>query len=299
MTRARRFFARLLLVRWGKQMSFRREFAVRPGKRFSLKPVDASFRGRERHAAANKRIAKNRERLGELQSLLWAEKKHSLLIVLQGMDTGGKDGTINHVFSAFNPQGTDVTGFRVPTPEEAAHDFLWRIHPHTPARGHIAILNRSHYEDVLSPRVHGLISKAVCQRRYQDIRNFEQLLADCGTHILKFFLHIGREEQLERFAARLDDPARNWKISESDYAERPYWDGYMAAFEDAIRATTSESAPWYVIPSNHKWFRNLAVSEIAVETMESLKMSWPEPRVDLRDIRRKYHDAAREAREEK
>ncbi len=275
-------------------MGYRREFVVRPNKRFSLTSIDASFRGGQTHARAKKRIEKNRGRLAELQALLWAEKKHSLLIVLQAMDTGGKDGTINHVLSVLNPQGTHVAGFRVPTPDEAAHHFLWRIHPHTPAKGNISIFNRSHYEDVLAPRVHALISKAVWQQRYEEIRNFEQLLVDCGTHILKFFLHISREEQLKRFAARLDDPQRNWKISESDYAERPYWDDYMAAYQDAIRATSSDSAPWFVIPSNHKWFRNLAVSEIVTEAMESLKMSYPEPQVDLRDIRRKYHKAVRE-----
>jgi PPK2 family polyphosphate:nucleotide phosphotransferase len=279
-------------------MAYRRRFLVRPGKRFALESVDPSFRDGERHAGAKKRIEKSRERLAELQTLLWAEKKHSLLVVLQGMDTGGKDGTINHVMTAFNPQGTDVTGFRVPTLYEAAHDFLWRIHPHVPVKGNIAIFNRSHYEDVLAPRVHGSISRAVWEGRYQDIRNFERLLADGGTHIVKFFLHISREEQLERFAARLDDPQRNWKISESDYAERPYWDEYMAAYEDAIRATTAELAPWYVIPSNHKWFRNLAISEILVEAMESLKMSYPRPHVDLREIRRKYHEAVKEGKGE-
>ena len=272
-------------------MGYRSKFVVRPGKPFSLGSIRASFRGGETHGAAKKRIEKNREKLAALQSLLWAEKKHSLLIVLQAMDTGGKDGTINHVLSVLNPQGTDVTGFRVPTQEEAAHDFLWRVHPHAPAKGNIAIFNRSHYEDVLAPRVHGTLSKAACEERFQDIRDFEQLLADGGTHIVKFFLHISRDEQLKRFAARLDDPQRNWKISESDYSERPYWDEYMAAYEDAIRATTSDAAPWFVVPSNHKWFRNLVVSEIVVEAMEGLHMSYPEPRVDLRDIRRKYHKA--------
>src|SRR5579864_8057923 len=192
-----------------------------------------------------------------MQSLLYAERKRSILIILQGMDAGGKDGTINHVMNAWNVQGARVTGFKQPTPEEAAHDFLWRIHPHVPAKGEIAIFNRSHYEDVLVTRVHGLIGKGACRTRYERIREFEDELADNDATILKFFLHIGKDEQLERFAARLDDPGRNWKISESDYTERVHWNSYMAAYEDAIAATSTKRVPWFVIPANLKWFRNL------------------------------------------
>ena len=276
-------------------MAHREQFVVKPGKPFSLKKVDPDYKGHHRSSGAAKaETEENREKLASLQALFWAEKKHSLLIILQAMDAAGKDGTINHVLVALNPQGTSVTGFKVPTAEESAHDFLWRIHPHTPAIGYIAIFNRSYYEDVLVTRVHGLIGKAEWQERYRNIRNFEQLLADHGTTILKFFLHISPEEQLERFAARLEDPQRNWKISESDYAERPHWDKYMKAYEDAISATSTASAPWYVIPSNHKWYRNLAVSRIIVETLEGLKMSYPKPQVDLRDIRRKYHAALKD-----
>jgi PPK2 family polyphosphate:nucleotide phosphotransferase len=212
------------------------------------------------------------------------------------MDAGGKDGTVNHVLSALNPQGTRVTGFKEPTPEEKAHDFLWRVHPHAPGNGEIAIFNRSHYEDVLVPRVHKVIERTTWEARYQRIRDFEETLADNGTCILKFFLHISKEEQLARFAARLDDPRRNWKISESDYTERGFWDDYMIAYEDAMSATSTESAPWFVIPSNHKWFRNLAVSQIVADAMEDLHMSYPKPVVDLASIRRKYH-AAKEAEE--
>ena len=181
----------------------------------------------------------NRQKLIRLQALLYAEHKHSLLIVLQAMDAGGKDGTINHVFAAFNPQGTTVTGFKQPTLVERGHDFLWRVHPHVPGPGEVAIFNRSHYEDVLVTRVHKLIDEATCKARYEQIRGFERGLADSGTCILKFFLHISREEQLARFAERLQDPARNWKISESDYTERDLWDDYIAAFEDAMEATST------------------------------------------------------------
>lgn len=270
-------------------MRYRESFCVEPGKRFSLKHVDPD--DSSDHARAKKELKQNHERLTELQRRLWAEKKHSLLIVLQAMDSGGKDGTIGHVFSAWNPQGVSVTGFKAPTPEEAAHDFLWRIHPHTPPKGHIAVFNRSHYEDVIVPRVHEEISTRVWKQRYQRIREFEELLAGNGTRILKFFLHISKDEQLQRFAARLEDKSRNWKISQSDYAERPHWDNYMAAFQDAITATSTDEAPWFVIPSNHKWFRNLAVSQIVVDEMEGMKMSYPQPQVDLREIRREFHAA--------
>lgn len=275
-------------------MHYRKIFLAEPGKRLSLKKIDPGFKGKHKsHSSATPEIDANREKLAELQPVLWAQKQHSLLIVLQGIDGGGKDGTIRHVLGAMNPQGIVVTGFKVPTPEEAAHDFLWRVHSHAPARGYIAVFNRSHYEDVLAPRVHGSISKAVCEQRFEHIREFERLLADNGTHVLKLFLYISPEEQLERFAARLEDPERNWKISESDYAERPNWDRYMSAYEDAISATSEQYAPWYVIPANHKWFRNLAVSQIVAETMQDLKLAYPPPTVDLKEIRRKYHAAVR------
>ena len=182
---------------------------------------------------------------------------------------------------------------------ELAHDFLWRVHPQAPGRGQIAIFNRSHYEDVLVTRVHKLIDKATWTDRYQHIRDFEALLVENKTTILKFFLHISKEEQLARFAQRLDDPARNWKISEADYSEREFWDDYVKAFEDAIHATSTPDAPWYIIPSNHKWFRNLAVSQIIADTMEELKLAFPPPSVNLAEIRRKYHAAVKEAKDGK
>jgi PPK2 family polyphosphate:nucleotide phosphotransferase len=181
----------------------------------------------------------------------------------------------------------------VPTPIEAAHDFLWRVHPHAPAKGEIAIFNRSHYEDVLVTRVHGAIDARECARRYEAIRDFERQLVRAKTVVLKFFLHISKAEQLERFGERLDDPARNWKISESDYTERERWDDYVKAYQDALRATSTKHAPWYVIPADHKWFRNLAVSQILAATLGELDMRYPEPSVDLADIRRRYHEAAR------
>jgi len=270
-------------------------FRVRPGRKLKLKKIDPSFKGHhETEQEAAIEIEHYRQKMAKLQTLLYAERKHALLVVLQAMDAGGKDGTVNHVLSALNPQGAKVTGFKQPTPEEKVHDFLWRIHPHAPGKGEIAVFNRSHYEDVLVTRVHKLIDQDTWEARYRRIRQFEDGLLDNGTVILKFFLHISKEEQLARFAERLDDPQRNWKISESDYAERHYWDAYTAAFEDAISATSTKNAPWYVIPSNHKWFRNLAVSQIIADAMEALKMSYPPPTVDLADIRRKYHAALKE-----
>jgi PPK2 family polyphosphate:nucleotide phosphotransferase len=274
-------------------MRYRETFIIKHGERLILKGVDPA--GKEHHESepgAKDEIEHYRSQLAKLQSLLYAEKKRSILVVLQAMDAGGKDGVVNHVLSVLNPQGARVNSFQRPTIEEAAHDFLWRVHPHTPARGEIAIFNRSHYEDVLVPRVHKIIDKPVWEARYLRIRDFEEGLADNGTRILKFFLHISKEEQLTRFGQRLDDPHHNWKINESDYIERGYWDAYMTAYEDAISATSSKHAPWFVIPSNHKWFRNLVVSQIIVDAMEELDMSYPKPTVDLSDIRRRYHTEA-------
>jgi PPK2 family polyphosphate:nucleotide phosphotransferase len=281
-------------------MDYRKQMIVKPGHRLRLKDVDPAFKGHhETHDSAAEELERYRQKLGQLQALLYAEKKHSVLIVLQALDAGGKDGTVDHVFAAFNPQGTSVVSFKQPTPIELAHDFLWRVHPHAPPKGWVAIFNRSHYEDVLIARVHKLVDKPTWTARYDRIRSFESGLTESGTTIVKFFLHISKEEQLARFAQRLDDPARNWKISESDYSERALWDDYIEAFEDALAATSTREAPWYVIPANHKWFRNLAVSRIVADTMEELGMSFPQPTVDLAEIRRKYHAAAEEERRDK
>ncbi len=278
-------------------MHFEDMFRVKPGSKLRLNHLDPAYKGRQELAeTATEETEHYRAKLAHQQALLYAERKHSLLVVLQALDAGGKDGTVNHVFTALNPQGTTVVGFKQPTPQELAHDFLWRVHPHAPGRGEVAIFNRSHYEDVLVTRVHKLIDEATWTARYERIREFETELIENNTTILKFFLHISKEEQLARFAERLEDPKRNWKISESDYKERELWDDYIGAFEDAISATTTHEAPWYVIPSNHKWFRNLAVSQIMADKMEKLDMAFPKATVDLAEIRRKYHAAVEEER---
>jgi PPK2 family polyphosphate:nucleotide phosphotransferase len=267
-------------------------FRVRPGSGVKLKDIDPAFKDRHKsHKQAAEEIAHYQDRLRELQALLHAEGRRSLLICLQAMDTGGKDGTINHVLGAMNPQGCRVAAFRQPSTEEAAHDFLWRVHRPAPARGEVVIFNRSHYEDVLIVRVHGLVPKEVWSRRYEQINAFEKGLVDHDTHILKFYLHISKQEQLARFKQRLDDPAKRWKISEADYKERDYWDDYMAAYEDAISRCSTEHAPWFIIPADHKWFRDLAVARIVVEHLDNLKMRYPKPSVDLEHIRREYHAA--------
>jgi PPK2 family polyphosphate:nucleotide phosphotransferase len=269
---------------------YRKRFWVDPDEKLHLGKLDTAYSGKhESEPAAKAELEQLRERLTELQLRLYASKDHAVLIVLQAMDTGGKDGTIDHVLSAFNAQGAIVTPFKQPTPDEAAHDFLWRVHPHAPAKGSIAIFNRSHYEDVLVVRVNGAIDAAECERRYEAIRDFERQLIRAGTIVLKFFLHIGNAEQLRRFGERLNDPSKNWKISESDYADRPHWDRYMQAYEDALHATSTKHAPWYVIPADHKWFRNLAVAQILCATLRGLDLSYPKPAVDLDEIRRKYH----------
>jgi PPK2 family polyphosphate:nucleotide phosphotransferase len=273
-------------------------FRVKPGQKLRLSKIDPAYAAsHESEAGAKEETERCLKKLARQQALLYADHKHSILVVLQAMDAGGKDGTIKHVFSGVNPQGVRVTSFKQPTALELAHDFLWRVHPHVPGRGEIAIFNRSHYEDVLVTRAHKLVDKRTCFRRCRHICDFEAMLADAGTTVLKFFLHISKQEQLARFAQRLDDPARNWKISESDYSERDLWDDYIEAFEDALGATSTAQAPWYVIPSNHKWFRNLAVSQIIADAMADLDLAFPPPSVNLAHISRKYHAAVRQAKD--
>ena len=275
-------------------MDYRKEFRVKPGTKIRLHKIDPAYKGKHiSEDKARSEIEKYRAKLAEQQYLLYSERRHSLLIVLQAMDAAGKDGTVNHVMSAMNPQGTTVIGFKGPTALELEHDFLWRVHPHAPAKGTVAIFNRSHYEDVLVVRVHKLAPKEVWSGRYQLINDFEKLLrTQNNTQIIKFFLHISKQEQLARFKQRLDDPARNWKISGSDYKERELWADYTKAYEEVFEQTSTKHAPWYIIPSNHKWFRNLAISEIVAATMEDLGMKMPKPQVDLDMIRREYHQAA-------
>ncbi len=274
-------------------MDYRKQFLAEPGRRVRLADVDPGFK--DKHvgkSGAVKQTQADDETLRELQYLLYAEHRHSVLICLQGLDASGKDGTIGHVFGALNPQGARVHAFKVPSQVEADHDFLWRAHEQTPARGEIVIFNRSHYEDVLVVRVHDLVPKSVWSKRYELINAFEKTLADNGTTILKFYLHISEEEQLERFKDRLDDPMRRWKISESDYTERAYFKEYLRAYEEVLEKTSTPYAPWYVIPSDHKWFRNLAVSKIVADALTELHMTVPPTTVDIDEIRRKYHAAA-------
>jgi len=212
--------------------------------------------------------------LTALQEWLYAAQTHSVLIVLQGLDTSGKDGTISHVMAQVNPQGCAVASFKVPTPEEAAHDFLWRVHKQTPGKGDITIFNRSHYEDVLVTRVHKLVTDEVVKQRYGIINQFEQMLADDHTIILKFFLHITKDEQEKRLLARESDPEKAWKLSTADWHERTFWDDYTTAYNDALGATATKNAPWYVVPADHKWFRNLAIAETLVTTLRPYKSDW-------------------------
>jgi len=273
-------------------MNYYKQFKVQPGTKVRLDKIDAGYKGKhESHETAQPEIEAHCQKLRDLQYRLYAEGKQSLLVCLQAMDAGGKDGAVNHVLSAMNPQGCSVHGFKQPSAEEAAHDFLWRVHQACPPRGQVAVFNRSQYEDVLVVRVHNLVSKKVWAARYEQINDFESLLAANGTHILKFYLHISKDEQLERFKQRIDDPARHWKISEADYAERSYWDDYREAFEAALSRCSTAHAPWFVIPANHKWFRNLAVSQIMVKALERMNCKFPAPTVDMDEIRRKYHAA--------
>jgi len=267
-------------------------FRAKPGHRVRLKDIDPDFTGKgEDKKSAERTIEKLEKRMEDLQSQLYAEGKRSLLICLQALDAGGKDGVVRHVLGTMNAQSCRVVSFKQPSSEELAHDFLWRIEAQTPRRGEVRVFNRSHYEDVLIVRVHDLVPKQIWSRRYEQINDFERRLSANNTRIIKFFLHISKDEQLERFRQRLYDPAKNWKISESDYSERQYWDQYQTAYEDAINKCTTDEAPWYVIPANHKWFRNLVISQIIVETLEGMDIQRPEPMVNIEEIRKKYHEA--------
>lgn len=257
-------------------MKLWRNLRIEPGKPAGLAKRDPEDTGQFRDkAVALEELKRNIARMADLHELLYAESRRALLIVLQAMDAGGKDGTIRHVMTGVNPQGCQVTPFKVPSAEEAKHDYLWRIHKAVPAKGNIGIFNRSHYEDVLVARVHKLVPKDVWMRRYDEINAFENMLAANDTKILKFFLHISPDEQKKRLEQRLSDPVKNWKVSEADFAERKLWADYMEAYEDAIAKCSTDSAPWYVIPANRKWFRNFAVSSIIVGTLETMDLKYP------------------------
>jgi PPK2 family polyphosphate:nucleotide phosphotransferase len=253
---------------------------VEPGSRVRLERIDAGATHGRKKAAAVVATVREMERLGSLQDRLWAEAKRSVLVVLQGIDAAGKDGTIAKVMEAFNPQGCPVSSFKVPTPEELGHDFLWRIHKRTPRKGEIGIFNRSHYEDVLVVRVHDIVPRSVWSARYDQINAFEETLTKSGTTIVKFFLTIDRDEQRQRFQERYDDPKKRWKFSLGDLEERKLWDAYQAAFDEALSKTSTAAAPWYVIPANRNWFRNLAVATILADTIAELKPAYP-PAADL------------------
>lgn len=264
-----------------------KQYQVEPGKKINLaqlNPDDQSAFAGDKKAAKDE-LDKLSERLEALQEVLYAQGKHKVLIVFQAMDAGGKDGTIRVVFDGINPSGVKVASFKVPTEEELSHDFLWRIHKHTPGRGEMVIFNRSHYEDVLVVRVKNLVPQAVWMKRYEHIRDFEKLLAGEGTTILKFFLHISKDEQKERLQERLDNPEKRWKFRKGDLDDRALWDQYMQAFEDAIAETSTAYAPWYVIPANKNWYRNLMVCRIIVEALEDLKMEYPQPEEGLEGIK--------------
>ncbi len=268
-------------------MKFHTKLAVRPHEKFKLKDFDPEETlGYEKDEEVDALVQKTLARIDELQYTLYAEGQRSLLIILQGMDTAGKDGTIRHVMSAASPQSCKVTSFKQPTSLELAHDFLWRIHEAAPGKGTIGIFNRSQYEDVLVVRVHKLVPKSVWSDRYDEINAFEKYLTENGTTILKFFLHISKDEQKKRIEERIADPTKHWKLSPADLKERQFWDDYTEAYEDAIRKCSTKYAPWFIIPANHKWFRNLAVSRIVLETLESMDPKYPTPKLDIEKMKR-------------
>lgn len=257
-----------------------KQYRVKSGCSLSLKQYDPDETGRYKKndddkAAAKEETEKLITKVSRLQDRLYANGNRALLIVLQGMDTSGKDGTIKHVMSAVNPQGCKVATFKAPSKDELAHDFLWRVHHEVPPKGFIGIFNRSHYEDVLITRVHGWVSERVAKRRFNQLKEFEELLAENGTVILKFFLHISKEEQKERLEERIRDPEKRWKWNSGDLEERKLWDQYMKAFEDVMSATSTEGAPWYIVPANRKWYRNLVVADRVVDALEGMKLKTP------------------------
>ena len=261
-------------------------YRVEEGSRVDLAdwdPADQSqFAGGKQDG--EKATARLNKRLEELQETLWADRRHRLLVVLQAMDTGGKDGTIRKVFEGVNPAGVRVATFKAPTASELAHDYLWRVHPHVPGDGEITIFNRSHYEDVLVVRVHDLVPRERWEKRYGHLVDFERLLADEGTTILKFFLHISEDEQRRRLQARIDDPTKHWKFSLGDLDERKHWDDYQRAYEEAISNTSTRFAPWYVVPANRKWYRDLVVANVLVKALEAMELRYPPPKQDLTGV---------------
>ena len=259
-------------------------YRVAPGSIVRVQDMDTRYEGDIDKSDGKDAVEDLTERIAKLQRTLFAESKQSLLIVLQAMDAAGKDSTVRHVFSPVNPAGCHVTSFKAPTKEELAHDFLWRIHPHAPAKGHIAVWNRSHYEDVLIARVKHLVPESAWATRYEDINAFEKVLIDNGTVILKFMIHISKDYQKERLQRRLDRPDKHWKFNPEDLEERARWDDYMEAFNAAISRCSTRDAPWYVVPSERRWFRNLLVAQVIVDTLEQMDPQTPEPDFDPSEI---------------
>jgi PPK2 family polyphosphate:nucleotide phosphotransferase len=258
---------------------------VDPGTKVRLADYDASDTNEFKDkAAAETRLAEDVQRLADLQERLYAENRRALLVVLQAMDTGGKDGTVKHVMSGVNPTGCQVVSFKAPSELEADHDFLWRAYASLPRRGNIGIFNRSHYEDVLVVRVHGLVPEAEWKRRFDQINRFEALISELGTRVLKFFLHIDKDEQKRRLEARLADRSKTWKFSSADIAERKHWDDYQRAYEDVLTKTSTDVAPWHIVPANKKWYRNLVVAKTIVKALEQMDPRPPAPTVDVSKI---------------
>jgi PPK2 family polyphosphate:nucleotide phosphotransferase len=263
-----------------------KRYRVEPGKRISLDDFDP----RETSAApgdkteTSERNGKTQQRLSEFQELLYAEHKHKVLIVLQGMDTSGKDGTVQHVMGGFDPSGVTVVSFKKPSAEELEHDYLWRVHKHVPGSGEVVVFNRSQYEDVLVVRVHDLVPKDMWSKRYEQINDFERMLSENGTIILKFFLHISKDEQKERLQARIDDPTKRWKFQHGDIEERKLWKEYREAYEDVLSKTSTRWAPWWIIPADRKWYRNFVVGTIVTDTLKKLDMKYPEPDLSIEKI---------------
>lgn len=256
----------------------------KPGSSVKLKAIDPDFHGNYDKEGAREETERLRDKLGNLQERLYAEGKQALLCVFQAMDTGGKDGVIEKVFEGINPQGARVAAFKVPTPEELSHDFLWRVHEKAPPKGYIGIFNRSHYEEVLVVRVNELVPKKVWEKHYDHINDFERLLADSGTRILKFYLHISKDEQKQRLLARLADPEKRWKFSMGDLPVRERWDDYSAAYETLLERCNTDYAPWYIVPANNKWYRDLVVIRAIVDTLEDMNPQFPQPEEGIDNV---------------
>lgn len=272
-------------------MAFKDHFQVKAGsKPLNLSKISTGPIGPlTDKVKAKEQTAKNLARIAALQEVMYAEHKHSLLLVFQAMDAGGKDGAVNIIGGAMNPQGVNVVSFKVPSQVEKDHDPFWRVHSQTPAKGMTTIFNRSHYEEVLVVRVHNFVPEDVWKGRYEQINAFENMLTTSGTEVMKFYLHIDKDEQARRFLDRIDDPTKNWKLSDADFPERELWDDYRAAYQDALSKCSTEKAPWFVVPANKKWFRDLVISQLVVDRLESLNMQYPPSKVDVKALRAQHY----------